>query len=501
MFGICFSFFLKMMLLVFMINELAAQTSLDQSKPSGVKKILVSAEDFGAFGHDELDDTKAIQKAVDSGKTILFPPGNYLISAEIVVRSNTKIIGSGVSRHIYNTPTQKWDPRRHTYFTYIGKPDAKAAAFRVSDYPVGAEPVGTQRSTQNVRLESFGIDCNQACGIGVYFVRVSGTFRQIHVKGSLEHAYVFLNVGAVTFEDLEAYRNQGNGFTIGRNVYGWKNLFADESVFVRPVAFFNGEAGKFKEKSNEAEGYGIGVFCSRGLTFIGYESSHNDGPGIWFENSGAGPVTFLGGYSEWNTKSAIQEKRATEEWGLWYKASRDGLNQRVFRVSDVAFRDAIRLTGQYPNPGRVSSYPSFEGLGYLRQVKADWPYYYLKNCHANLTGEFPHASLGHYGLSEAFGVMGAGHFEFTKDKLKTSQTSGIVQKIIRSSEQTGQYMIAFKEGIELEPRKYSITLTTGAGQTVGIVKKEEGQVVIEHAGLENSNETGLINYQIVRYAN
>jgi hypothetical protein len=53
----------------------------------------VSVTQFGANGNDDKDDTIAIQKAIDSGKsTIYFPNGKYWISDTIHVRKNVKRI-------------------------------------------------------------------------------------------------------------------------------------------------------------------------------------------------------------------------------------------------------------------------------------------------------------------------------------------------------------------------------------------------------------------------
>lgn len=52
-----------------------------------------SITDYGAIANDDKDDTIAIQKTIDSGKsTIYFPNGKYLISDTIHVRNNVKKI-------------------------------------------------------------------------------------------------------------------------------------------------------------------------------------------------------------------------------------------------------------------------------------------------------------------------------------------------------------------------------------------------------------------------
>lgn len=46
---------------------------------------FVTPQDFGAKGNGWTDDTKAVQQAIDSGKSVFFPCGEYLISEPIVL--------------------------------------------------------------------------------------------------------------------------------------------------------------------------------------------------------------------------------------------------------------------------------------------------------------------------------------------------------------------------------------------------------------------------------
>ncbi len=481
------------------------KTYKHSSKPNSINDYFVSVKSFGAKGDGRTYDDDAIEAALASYKVVFFPPGNYRIKSEIVLSSDAQIIGAGVPEEVYPTvPSQNWDPNKHTYFTYDGPTKPNVAALRVSAYPVGVEPTGTQLNASNIRMESFGVDCNCKCGIGVYFVRPSGVFKQVQVKGSLEHAFLFLNIGAATFEDFSAYRNQGNGFTLGQNLFGWKSVFADESVFIRPFALFNGERGDFNESEGQANGYGIGIFNSRGLTFVGYESSWNDGPGIWHENSGGGGITFTGGYSEFNAEGAktASPQRATRHWGLWYQLSANTVHHRNLRVIDVAFRDAVRLTGDAPSR-QISSAPIFEGLGYLPEVMADWPNYSLINCNESvvLSGVRPHASIGHYGLGEVFGVVGVGQFNATDGTIAGSRHAGIIGSVSRAYE--GRYVIEFKASFLMDPSTYSVILTTGANRLVGVALKESHRVIIDNfetgKGGIRTDSNALINYQIVRF--
>ncbi len=61
--------------------------------------LAVSVATFGAVGDGVTDDTAAIQRALDAGPParpfVYFPPGVYLISAELFVHSGTVVLGAG----------------------------------------------------------------------------------------------------------------------------------------------------------------------------------------------------------------------------------------------------------------------------------------------------------------------------------------------------------------------------------------------------------------------
>jgi hypothetical protein len=51
----------------------------------------VSIEDFGAIADDDLDDSAAIQAAIDSGaKTVYVPPGEFIVNETVFVRGNVQ---------------------------------------------------------------------------------------------------------------------------------------------------------------------------------------------------------------------------------------------------------------------------------------------------------------------------------------------------------------------------------------------------------------------------
>ena len=55
----------------------------------------VSALDFGAVGNGTTDDTAAIQAALNTGKQVFLPKGNYLVTSTLYVGNSSGLIGEG----------------------------------------------------------------------------------------------------------------------------------------------------------------------------------------------------------------------------------------------------------------------------------------------------------------------------------------------------------------------------------------------------------------------
>jgi len=55
-------------------------------------QVPTSVKEFGAVGDGTTDDTAAVQKALDSGKRIVFPEGTYLVTAQINVPSGANVL-------------------------------------------------------------------------------------------------------------------------------------------------------------------------------------------------------------------------------------------------------------------------------------------------------------------------------------------------------------------------------------------------------------------------
>lgn len=78
------------------LDDIITQATIEELHTI-VKRLenLSSVYEFGAVGNGYQDDTKAIQDAVNSGKTITIPKGTYLVSKTINIPAETIVKGSG----------------------------------------------------------------------------------------------------------------------------------------------------------------------------------------------------------------------------------------------------------------------------------------------------------------------------------------------------------------------------------------------------------------------
>jgi len=62
----------------------------------------LSVKDFGATGDGSTDDTTAIQNALNagSGRSVYFPAGTYRVSATLVMKTKTTLLGDGINKSI-----------------------------------------------------------------------------------------------------------------------------------------------------------------------------------------------------------------------------------------------------------------------------------------------------------------------------------------------------------------------------------------------------------------
>ena len=150
----------------------AAFVSYDQGGSGAVTRTVqsrlrdfVSVKDFGAVGDGVIDDTAAIQAAIDASDGVYFPSGTYRINSKISFSKSISIVGSDKNAAII-----------HSY---------------VDDYAIEITYVaGNSTLLENLSIEYKGSGSN---GAGVYyFGPTTNTFANLILRDFPQQAFHFV---------------------------------------------------------------------------------------------------------------------------------------------------------------------------------------------------------------------------------------------------------------------------------------------------------------------
>jgi len=206
---------------------------------------VANVKDFGAVGDGVADDTAAIQAAVNTGKSIYIPTGNYIVTG-INLISNTTLFGDGPSKTIIK----------------------RNAANQINVISA----IGTNSvNIQNILIRDIGIDGNTVSsglpnynGHGINFAYCKGVYLENIFIKNCEHNAANINGSSnVTIESCEFSKSY-----IGIYVTGY-----DTGVTVHTCNNIHIRTTKVFDNSNDGGGFGFGVFDS---SIIGCQFYNND---------------------------------------------------------------------------------------------------------------------------------------------------------------------------------------------------------------------------------
>lgn len=96
------------------LAPLAFSTSVFTTRLDDPKAVYLTAQEFGARGDGEADDSAAIQAAIDKSETgtregiVFIPSGRYRLAHTIYIHPGVRVLGYGPTRPIFvladNTP-------------------------------------------------------------------------------------------------------------------------------------------------------------------------------------------------------------------------------------------------------------------------------------------------------------------------------------------------------------------------------------------------------------
>ena len=185
-------------LVLFLISFVGATCIGKQFESTNV---YLTVRDFGAIGDGEADDTKAFQRAVDSGRgDVHVPRGTYRLTSTISVDLDrigpVSIIGSGTARLVMTGP----GPALRLIGTHSGTADPDTVKENVWK---------NQRMPTVSGLEIVGAS-PKACGIEAKGT-MKATFSQLNIRKVLHGIHLTERNRNVIISDCHIYENRGIG--------------------------------------------------------------------------------------------------------------------------------------------------------------------------------------------------------------------------------------------------------------------------------------------------
>jgi hypothetical protein len=179
----------------------ATAIGADRSAPRAPENVPRDVLGFGAVGDGKIDDTAAIQKAIDEGSgQVHFPTGVYRLTRPVVIDLDrvgfTALDGGGTARVVMAGPGPA--------FRFIGTHEGSAAPgeFKPNVWE-------RQRSPQVVALEIVG-DHPEACGIEAVGT-VQLTVSRLAVRRALHAIHLTRRNRNILISDCHLYDNRGIG--------------------------------------------------------------------------------------------------------------------------------------------------------------------------------------------------------------------------------------------------------------------------------------------------
>lgn len=287
---------------------------------------LVATTDFGAVGDGSVDDTAALQAALDAQVPVYLPPGKYRTTSELTYSDGSHLYGPVSFAGIRSQNGLVYDESRHAVIFYNGAGGSNSCVVRMSETAVGTQLSDiTPQETHDlidVRLQDIVIDANGTAEIGLYCYRLVGNrIGPVTVTGATEHGILIVGCFTNVFEMLQAHANEKNGITVGPDLYGWTagEFAVNLCTFIMPAAKDNGTAETYNESSNEDEGHGFYLALNRGNVILSPSAENNDGAGMYIINNGSyfgGPNKIIGGYLEANQSDVVSDARGTTAYNL-----------------------------------------------------------------------------------------------------------------------------------------------------------------------------------------
>lgn len=222
-------------------SETELQESLDNNKYANLVLVdnVINIKQLGARGNNSTDDTTIIQKAINTGKSIFFPSGNYLVSSLDCNDSNINIRGNGRSTTTLRAKTS--DTARFIDAENNNK------GFIIRDITIdGNNKASTAlycgdkniSFTSKNRMLIDNISVINCTGTGIFIGNTSCTCNNVNIvfchDGIVVEGYgaIVSNSVLSRCEDYGLKLYRGNGYVTNNKIYRNGNgIFCDGFVF------------------------------------------------------------------------------------------------------------------------------------------------------------------------------------------------------------------------------------------------------------------------------
>lgn len=374
---------------------------------------VVNVKDFGAVGDGVADDTAAIQAAVTTGKWCFIPRGKYRITSEIVFTKGSGLIGESfyIQQFYTNTPASG----QLSEIFYDGLLSSNTCILRLSTQAVGVLPTFASNESNNLTntiVKNIYLNGNSKADFGLYSARngFGSIFENIIVSNTNNRGFFFGEFWSSSVSKCVASFNNGSGFSIGENLFGWSTGNIVNAIeFDNLIAYKNGRSATYNDATAPTSGVGFFIGVNRSCVFTNIVAELNYGAGLYVSPR-SGPTLINGVYVEdnchydpvtdsaSNTGTAYSSGAASKPWGMVGFNRKDATGDTILirintflGASPGARMQAVKLTGSKSGGYVISPTEGwlFQSLWGISDFDSDFSEYELQYAQKALTDTNP----------------------------------------------------------------------------------------------------------------
>jgi hypothetical protein len=251
---------------------------------------FVSVKDFGAVGDGVVDDTAAINAALDASTNVYLPPGTYLHSSDILVKTETTFYGAGwqsVLKHTTGDMTLGAVVVKGVVGTNVENVVVRNMKIEGSSSASGGL-VGTDKGIYIKYAEHVTVD-------GVWIEKAGGEAVYAEASGSGETEYITIQNNYVSNSAFNAYNTNGlilygmivNNYAYDIGNFGFEGSGSDVIISGNIFNKFAGSAGISVGGWNSDNAYQRRTIISNNKIMNGTNVS---GSGIYMSDGALGVI-------------------------------------------------------------------------------------------------------------------------------------------------------------------------------------------------------------------